>query len=193
MKSEFDPVPVTADRASARWPRRPALPSCACRRCLVVVRGRRVRPPLVGDVVQLVVRGAHGGSDGSDPEGGEQPGWLGQLARITATGEVCACSASSIAIPEKTFSGEANRGRCWITGSGRAAGSTISRMHCGGGECHCRRHDRSTTTSTRIRWQRRSSARAPCRPWGRCRLRRCPVGTGLRGSSDVIVECFSSG
>jgi hypothetical protein len=57
---------------------------------------------------------------------------------------------------EKIFSGETNHGRCWITGSGRAAGSTISRMRCGSGECRCRRRGRCTTTSTQIRWQRRS-------------------------------------
>jgi len=34
--------------------RRPALPSCACRRCLVVVRARRVRPPPVCGVVRAV-------------------------------------------------------------------------------------------------------------------------------------------
>lgn len=34
--------------------------------------------------------------------------------------------------------------------------STISRIRCGSGECHCRRRDRCITTLTPIRWQRRS-------------------------------------
>jgi hypothetical protein len=49
-------LPVSADRASAWWSRCPAPPSCACRRCLVVVSTRRIRPPPVWGCCALSLR-----------------------------------------------------------------------------------------------------------------------------------------